>query len=315
MKTISIVVPVHNEEGNIELLVRTLQSVIAPLMYTFELIFVDDGSSDRSLSIIQHLASVYPNVFFIKLARNYGHQNAIKAGLDKATGDCVITMDGDMQHPPALLPVMIEKWEEGYDIVYTRRKETADVGWFKKKTSKWFYKLMSLLTDVKLEEGTADFRLLDTKVADIIRNTKSAELFLRGLVKVTGFQQYALDYKAETRFSGKSKFGVRKMFRFALQGVTAFTNKPLHIAAYLGLIFSFSAILYVPYILISLFFGHAVSGWSSIIATIVFFGGLQLFVLGIIGIYIGKIFAQVKHDHHYIIRESNLYETNTVDKL
>jgi glycosyltransferase involved in cell wall biosynthesis len=315
VKKISIVVPVHNEEGNVELLAHALQSVMASLNYTFEILFVDDGSTDRSLNIIRRLSKAYHNIFFIKLARNYGHQNAIKAGIDKAVGDCVITMDGDMQHPPSLLPLMIEKWEEGYDIVYTRRQETADCGWFKRKTSKWFYTLMNLLADVKLEEGTADFRLLDTKVADIIRNTKAAELFLRALVKLTGFEQFALDYKAEARFSGKSKFGIRKMFRFAVQGITAYSSKPLHLATYLGLIFSFGALIYIPYILISYFFGHAVNGWSSIIATIVFFGGLQLFVLGIIGIYIGKIFIQVKQGHHYIIQETNIYETHAVAKL
>ena len=317
MKKVSIVIPVHNEEGNISVLVNALRKEIDSLPYLFEIIFVDDGSTDSTLDIIRHLAELDDRLFFVQLARNYGHQNAIKAGIDVADGDCVISMDGDMQHPPHLIPLMVQKWEEGYDIVYTCRKDTEGESGFKKRSSRWFYRVMNVLAEVKVEPGAADFRLLDAKVADIVRKTKEADLFLRVIVRLTGYKQFAIDYIADERHSGKSKYSLRRMLRFALNGITSYSRKPLYMAAYLGLAFSFSALLYIPYIIYSMARGNVVSGWSSIIATIVFFGGLQLFVLGIIGIYIGKIFMQVKQRPHYIIKETNLqqHETSRFAKL
>lgn len=315
MKKISIVVPVFNEEGNIELLAQTLLNVVSQLNYSFEVIFVDDGSSDSTLSIAKLLSNQNDIFHYVELARNYGHQNAIKAGIDIANGDCVITMDGDMQHPPSLIPEMIDKWEEGYDIVYTKRIETEGASFFKRITSNAFYKLMNAISEVKIEKGAADFRLLDNEICEMIRETKESELFLRAITQLTGYKQYAIEYKAAERNAGKSSYTFSKMFKFALQGITAHSVKPLHLATYLGLIFACGSILYMPYILYSYFDGNAVSGWSSLIATIVFFGGLQLFVLGIIGIYIGKIFTQVKQRPHYRIKETNVYAKNSAVKL
>lgn len=303
---VSVVIPVYNEEGNIRFLAIALADVFKGLSCTYEVLFVDDGSTDNSIEVLKMLCTENPHFFYIQLSRNFGHQNAVKAGIDMARGHCIISMDGDGQHPPALIPDMIKKWEEGFDVVYTRRLASTGVGRTKKHTSNFYYKLVNRLSDVELEEGTADFRLIDGKVAAIVRRTQEYDLFLRGLVKWIGFRQYAIDYIAPERFAGETKYTLRKMVSFGLKGVTSFSTKPLYFATYLGLTFALGAALYIPYILYSYYKGHVVSGWSSLIATVVFFGGLQLLILGIIGIYIGKTFVQVKGRPHYLIQETNL---------
>jgi dolichol-phosphate mannosyltransferase len=301
---------VFNEEQNISYLAQELLNAFESVPYRFEVVFVDDGSSDHTFEVLQELCKKNRQFFYLKLSRNFGHQNAVKAGIDMARGNCIISMDGDGQHPPAMIPDLLKKWEEGYHVVYTRRLETANISRTKKYTSNKYYRFLNRLSDVELEEGTADFRLLDEKVATILRRTHEYDLFLRGLVKWVGFKQYAIDYTAPDRFAGTSKYTLKKMLSFALRGITSFSTKPLYVATYLGLAFAFGAALYLPYILISYYTGNAVSGWSSLIATIVFFGGLQLLIMGIIGIYIGKTFMQVKQRPHYLIQETNLYETN-----
>ena len=247
------------------------------------------------------------SVFYIEFSRNFGHQNALKAGVDSANADAVITMDGDMQHPPELIPTLIKKWEEGYDVVYTRRAEDKSLSFFKKKTSSGFYKIMNYLSEVNFEQGTADFRLMDKKVAEVFSDFSENELFIRGLVNWLGFKQFAIDYKPAERFSGKSKYTVKKMMQFALQGITSFSTRPLHLAIFLGFgLTLFAFIFYSIYVLYSIYFGHVISGWTSVIATIVFFGGLNLIVLGIIGMYIGKLFMQSKQRPNYLIRSTNL---------
>lgn len=312
---ISIIIPVYNEEQNITFLSNALLEVIKSLPYRFEVIFIDDGSSDRTFEALQEISKRNPQFFYLKLSRNFGHQNAVKAGIDIARGNCVISMDGDGQHPPEMIPAMLQKWEEGYHVVYTRRKETLNVGRTKRVTSNNYYRLLNSLSDVELEEGTADFRLLDEKVAAILRRTHEYDLFLRGLVKWVGFRQYAIDYVAPERFAGRSKYTIRKMVSFAMKGITSFSIRPLYIATYLGLVFAISAALFLPYILISYFTGSSASGWASLITTVVFFGGLQLLIMGIIGIYIGKTFMQVKQRPHYLIQETNLYEADNIIEL
>lgn len=305
-KKISIVVPVCNEQGNVIVLVDALQAVLAPLKYNYNIIFVDDGSVDDTLPVLKQIASIDPNIFFISLSRNFGHQNALKAGLDMADGDGVIMMDGDMQHPPELIPLMVELWEKGDDIVYTIRKDHKDMPMMKRKTSTLFYNLINNLSDIELEQGTADFRLMDKKVVSIFKSFTETDLFLRGLVKWMGFKQSGIEYEPALRTQGKSKYTLKKMIRFALQGITSFSTKPLYIATYLGFTFSLISLLYIPYIAYSYYFGHVISGWTSVIATIAFFGGLQLMILGIIGMYLGKLFLQSKQRPHYIVKESNI---------
>jgi polyisoprenyl-phosphate glycosyltransferase len=305
-KKIAIVIPSYNEEGNIEVLVKTLHDVLQKLPYDYDLIFVDDGSSDMTLQTLQSLSRNDKKLFYIELSRNFGHQNALKAGVDIAKANAVITMDGDMQHPPDLLPVLLQKWEEGYDVVYTRREDDKNLSYFKKKTSKSFYNIMNYLSEVKFEPGTADFRLMDEKVVQVFTDFSENELFIRGLINWLGFKQFAIDYKPADRFSGKSKYTVKRMMRFAIQGITSFSTRPLHIAIFLGIGLSvFAFVFYIGYVLYSIYFGHVISGWASVITTIVFFGGLNLLVLGIIGMYIGKLFIQSKQRPNYLIRSTN----------
>ncbi len=303
---IAIVIPSYNEDGNIEVLVKTLHSVLEKLPYDYDLIFVDDGSQDKTLQTLKTISKSDNKVFYIELSRNFGHQNALKAGVDIAKANAVITMDGDMQHPPELLPSLIKKWEEGYDVVYTRREEDKKTSYFKKKTSKSFYNVMNYLSEVKFEPGTADFRLMDEKVVQVFSDFSENELFIRGLVSWLGFKQYAIDYQPAERFSGKSKYTIKRMMRFAIQGITSFSTRPLHIAIFLGIGLSmFAFLFYIAYVLYSVYFGHIISGWASVISTIVFFGGLNLIVLGIIGMYIGKLFIQSKQRPNYLIRSTN----------
>ncbi len=305
-KRISIVVPVCNEEANVSIMTASLQNVFQPLSYDYTLTFVDDGSSDGTLKEIKKLAAANEHIFFISLARNFGHQNALKAGLDMADGDAVIMMDGDMQHPPDLIPEMLQQWEEGFDIVYTIRKDHKEMPMMKRKTSNMFYNLINNLSDIDLEPGTADFRLMDRKVVEAFRVFKETDLFMRGLVKWMGFNQVGIEYDPAQRTHGRSKYTLKRMVRFALEGITSFSIRPLYIATYLGFIFSLLSLLYIPYIIYSFYFGHIISGWASMIATIAFFGGLQLMILGIIGMYLGKLFMQSKQRPHYIVKESNL---------
>ncbi len=306
-KSVSVVIPVCNEEGNVSTMVEALQRIFVTLTYNWSVIFVDDGSDDGTMDQLKTLAAQFPDqVFFISLARNFGHQNALKAGLDMCNSDCTIMMDGDMQHPPDLIPEMLDKWEAGYDIVYTIRKDHQEIPLMKRKTSDMFYNLINNLSDIELEPGTADFRLMDRRVVEVFRTFKEIDLFMRGLVKWMGFKQIGIEYEPALRTHGKSKYTLKKMLRFALQGITSFSTRPLYIATYLGFLFSFLSLLYIPYIIYSYYFGHAISGWASIVATIAFFGGLQLMILGILGMYLGKLFMQSKQRPHYIVKESNV---------
>lgn len=309
-KLVSIVVPSFNEEGNVETLASKLVAVFANLPYQYEVIFVDDGSSDHTLDKIKALSNIGDHFFYLELSRNFGHQNALKAGYDHASGDCIICMDSDMQHPPELIPQFLEKWEEGYDIVYTTREYADEATFFKRKTSDVYYRIINSLSDTKLEKGTADFRLIDRKVANVLAQLPENGLFMRGLIRWLGFKQFAINYVSDPRFSGKSKYTFKRMVHFAVEGITAFSVRPLNIAIGIGLFFAVAAVLYVPYILISYFSGHVVSGWSSLLATVVFFGGLQLMVMGIIGLYLGKLFMQAKQRPNYIVRSSNLVKIN-----
>lgn len=305
-KLISIVIPAYNEADNIPNIVDKIRAVFHNLDYRYEIILVDDGSKDNTLDTIKSQSLTDEHIFFLEFSKNFGHQLAVKAGMDYAFGDCVISMDCDQQHPPELIPVMLEKWEAGYDVVYTVRGDDEKLSRSKRNSSSSFYKILNWLSDIELEPGTADFRLLDQSVVKIFRKYHENEPFLRGLVKWSGFKQYALNYEPAQRYSGQSKYTVKKMVRLALQGVTSFSIKPLYTAVYLGFAFSLASVLYIPYVMYAFFSGHEVSGWASLIMTIVFFGGLQLIILGIIGIYVGKMFMQSKNRPNYIIRSTNL---------
>jgi polyisoprenyl-phosphate glycosyltransferase len=304
-KRISFIIPVYNEETNILLLYNELISVLSELPYDREFIFVDDGSTDKSLAVIKHLAEKDEAVFYLELSRNFGHQYALKAGLDISSGDAAVSMDCDLQHPPEVVKQLIAKWEEGFDVVYTKRLEDSRLPWFKRKTSAYFYSLLDKISDLKLEAGTADFRLMNRTVLNAFSHLNESELFIRGLIKWAGFRQTAIDYHPRERHSGESKYNFRKMMSFALQAGTSFSVKPLRLIVYLGMVLFLISMILIPYALVSYFMYKTVSGWTSLMISIIFFGSLQLLMIGIIGIYISKLVVQSKHRPLYFIRETN----------
>ena len=230
MKKISFVVPVFNEEENIHEFHRRLTQVMAPLPYDYEILFIDDGSRDRTSLLIRELAEKDPHVQGYVFARNFGHQLALTCGLDQSTGDAVISMDGDLQHPPEMVPDLLKKWEEGYEIVQTVRKSTEDATWFKSITSRLYYKLINSMSEVRITPGGSDFRLMDRKAVDALNRFRERARFIRGMVNNLGFRYTTLEFVAPPRFAGHSKFSLRKMLRFALDGITAFSRVPLRLA-------------------------------------------------------------------------------------
>ena len=307
MKKISIVIPAYNEEGNLMPVYQRIKSVLEKMQaYGFEIIFVNDGSRDNTQSRLEEMVLDFPEIKYIEFSRNFGHQPAVKAGIDYADGNVIISMDGDLQHPPELIPQMVKKWEQGYDIVYTIRSYPKEISYFKRKTSDLFYRFLSQISDVDLTNGGgSDFRLIDASVAQVMKNLKEDDLFLRGLTSWMGFKQTGIEFVAGERFSGQSSYDLKKMLKFAFTGITSFSVKPLYLATYLGFIFSSLSLLYIPYVLYAFLTKTEISGWASLIMTIVFFGGVQLIILGILGIYLGKIFKQVKGRPNYIIRSKN----------
>ncbi|MEY5001129.1 MAG: hypothetical protein RLZZ211_1165 [Bacteroidota bacterium] len=308
---LSLVIPTFNEEGNVQRLYEQIKVVLDQLhIDAYEVIFIDDGSSDASLIRIEELRAKDPNVHFLQFSRNFGHQHALKAGLDHARGAAVISLDADLQHPPALIAEMVGHWRAGAEVVYTRRQDKENIGFFKKLSAKAFYWLANRLSEVPIEEGTADFRLLDRKVVSAIKSFKESHLFLRGLIPTLGFKQVAIDYEPAARFSGKSKYSFAKMLHFAINGITSSSAKPLYFSIYLGLFFAFLAFVYGCYaIYIAVFTNAAITGWTSLIASVLFIGGIQMILIGIVGIYLGKLFVQSKQRPTYIIKSETLSAT------
>lgn len=302
MKIISVVVPVYNEEENIEHFYKSIVDVFDKLDYEFELDFVDDGSKDRSREILRDLENKDSRVQSIFLAKNSGHQLALTCGLDHADGAAVIMMDGDMQHPPELIPTLIAKWEEGYEVVHTIRKSTEGVSVFKKITSAYYYKILNTLSTVHIQEGGADFRLMDQKVVKAFRQYREHARFIRGMIGSMGFKQTYIEFVAPKRFAGVSKFSPRKMLHLAVDGVMAFSTLPLRMGLYIGFGCGFLSVILFLHVLVSKFvFNDAVAGWATITACILFFGGVQLTVLGIMGEYISRIYEEVKNRPLYLI--------------
>ena len=294
-RLLSIVVPVYNEQENIDSFYQEVVKYMEPLKYDFELLFVDDGSKDATPLILERLAHADKRVRALVLARNFGHQIALTCGLDHAQGQAVITMDGDMQHPPEMLPVLIAKWEEGFQVVQTVRINTEGVSWFKSFTSGMFYKLMNAMSNIQVTEGGSDFRLLDKQVVDSFRRFRERARFIRGMISAIGYKQTNIEFVAPKRFAGYSKFSLKKMLHFALDGITAYSKLPLRFAFYLGIVLGFGSIVLTLHVLyIKLFTAEAVPGWATISASILLLGGLQLAGIGIIGEYVGRIFEEVK---------------------
>jgi glycosyltransferase involved in cell wall biosynthesis len=305
---ITIVVPVLNEEGNICELVEKIQLIFLRLPgIDYEILFVDDGSTDQTLAVIMSLSCKNSNIFYISLSRNFGKDNAILAGIQYSKSDAIITIDADLQHPPELIPQFISLWRQGYDVVYAyRNDDNQHSGFFNKIQSKIFYAAINVLSDVEMEKGISDYKLIDKQVASVIKSLPEDKPFLRGIIKWVGFKQKGIVYEPSERYSGNTKYGFRKLLRLAAEGLTSFSTRPLTFAIYLGFAFAAFSLLYIPYIFISLHYHWTRPGWASVIFTISFFGGLQLMIMGIIGLYLGKTFIQSKHRPRFIIQSSNV---------
>lgn len=305
-KKVSVIIPCYNESEGLIRFYNELHKNLPP-KYAYEIIFVDDGSNDDTLNTIKKIHSNNKDVHFISFARNFGHQNALKAGFDLSSGDCAICLDSDLQHPPQLIHELLNKWEEGFESVVTKREDHENISFFKKSTSKLFYNLTNRLSDVKLETGVADFRLLDRKVINELKKFSENQIFLRAVVQWLGFKQTIISYKAGVRIAGETKYTLKKMISFALSGITAFSVKPLRFSIYLGLIFAIFAFIYGIYALfIFIFTESALPGWTSILMSVLFIGGLNLLMLGIIGEYLGKLFIENKKRPTYIISETDI---------
>jgi len=299
---ISIVIPVYSEEQNIQPL---YEDIVARLdkYPSFEILFVDDGSPDQSFEKVEALARADKRVKGIRLSRNFGHQTALLAGLKEVEGDQVIMMDGDGQHPPALIPRLIEKLEEGYDVVNTTRTDARGSGLFKRISSRWFYRIFNALSDTRIKAATADFRIMNRKALDAFLSIEEHDRFTRGLVSWMGFRQTHLTYQAEKRLSGKSKYSLKRMRLFAFDGVTSFSSKPLRLSIILGLITILGGFLYMIYALVMYAAGQTNPGWTSLLITVLLLGGIQLFSIGILGEYLGRVFHESKRRPHYFIEK------------
>ena len=302
MKLISIVVPVYNEEANIRHFYEAVRDVMEPLPYTFELVFVDDGSTDSSREILHDLEKDDERVQSISLARNSGHQLALTCGLDYAEGDAVVMMDGDMQHPPEMIPTLLEAWEEGYEVVQTIRETTEGVSVVKKATSALYYKLLNMISSVPIQPGGSDFRLMDQVAVRAFRRYREHARFIRGMIGAMGYRQKKITFVAPPRFAGVSKFSLKKMLNFAIDGILAYSTLPLRFGLYGGVLCGFvSFCLFLHVLFVKYVENDAVPGWATILGCILFFGGFQLIILGIMGEYIGRIFEETKGRPLYLI--------------
>ncbi|MBF0504278.1 MAG: glycosyltransferase family 2 protein [Candidatus Omnitrophica bacterium] len=305
MPRVSIIIPLYDEENNLQELYQRLKKVLDPLtLEDYEIILIDDGSSDGTWPIIQKFSETDPKVKGIKLSRNFGHQSALIAGMDHAEGDVLITMDGDLQHPPELIPQFLAKWQEGFDIVCAQRERTENISWIKNFFSKFFLFAFNKISFVRLKEGVADFRLISREVVGVLKTMKERCRFLRGLVSWVGFRSAYIVYTAPKRLSGKAKYSLRKSLFLALTGILSFSPQPLYWAGFLGLVVTFFSFIYIIYaIYLKLFTHSSLSGWASILISVLFLGGVQLITIGILGSYLAMVFEEVKGRPIYIVQK------------
>lgn len=299
MRLLSIIIPVYNEAANVHLIYSELSLYCKD--YGYEVIFVDDGSTDDTLIEIRKVIKENSNYKCISLSRNFGHQNALMAGMKHAIGSDIVIMDGDLQHPPSLLPAMISKLNEGFDLVITRRNKTANISRIKRIWSVIFYSFINSISDTKIEANVADFKAFNRKVLDSILQFKERELFLRGIFSWIGFKTVTIAFDAPARRFGKTKYSFATMLRLALKGTTSFSFKPLRVALLVGSIISAAAFSFGIFALVAYFKGNTVPGWASLIIAIMFLGGTQLLAIGLLGEYIASLFTETKHRPLYLI--------------
>lgn len=305
MKTISILIPAYNEQAVLPMLFKRLQGLAKKQPdYKFEFLFVNDGSKDDTLRIIQQAATIDTRISYINLSRNFGKEIAMIAGLDHVKGDATVIIDADLQDPPELIPKMITYWEEGYDDVYAKRRSRDGETWLKKKTSKLYYQTLQKVTHIPIQEDTGDFRLLDRRVVEALKEFRESQRNTKALFSWVGFKKKEIMYDRDPRAAGETKWNYFKLVNLALDGITSFTTSPLRMASILGVIVSFAAFIYILYLVIRPLFGVPTGdGYSSMMAVVLFLGGVQLLSLGIIGEYIGRIFNESKNRPLYFIEE------------
>jgi len=304
MELFSVVIPLYNEEEVVLECVRRISSVLGKIDGDYEVIFVNDGSSDKTLQIVTNECAKNKKLKVLSFSRNFGHQIAITAGMDYAKGDAVIVMDADLQDPPEVIEKLIEKYREGYDVVYAVRAKRKGETFFKKFTSKVFYRFLRYMCSIDIPVDTGDFRLISRKVADVMRSLTERNRYVRGLVSWVGFRQAAVEYIREERFAGETKYPLRKMLKLSMDGITSFSAKPLTMSKNLGFLTAAAGFIYMIIVILQKFvFGKTVQGWASLAVLILLIGGIQLIMLGFIGEYISRIFDESKNRPLYIIEE------------
>lgn len=310
MKKISILIPAYNEEKNLENLISTLNSQIAEVSalaaYEWEYLFVNDGSRDNTLKMLEELHKTEPRVNYVNLSRNFGKENAMKAGMDYVSGDAVIIMDADLQHPVEVIPEMVYWWEKGYDDVYGRRTTRGKESWLRKKLSLTFYSMLQGTTRIEILQNVGDFRLLDRRVVDAIRQLPENQRYTKGLYCWVGYNKKEVLYEQKDRMEGESSFNFKGLLNLAIEGITCFTTAPLRMASVLGFVVSIIALVYIAFTIVkTIVWGDAVQGYPTLLCAILFLGGVQLISLGIIGEYIARIFNETKERPVYIVESFN----------
>lgn len=302
---LSIVVPCYNEEPNIAHLFERLISVLEPLEMTYEIVCVNDGSKDNTLKLLVEYHRRHPAIKVVNFSRNFGKEIALTAGFDYTTGNAVIPIDADLQDPPELIIDLIAKWQEGYDVVYATRRSRQGESWLKKFTAHNFYRITQRLTSVKIPPDTGDFRLMDRKVVEALKQLPENNRFMKGLFSWVGYQQTSILYDRYPRFKGETKWNYWKLWNLAIEGITAFSSVPLKIWSYIGISISLISFIYASFLVIrTLIFGIDVPGYASLMVAILFLGGMQLVSLGILGEYLGRVHDEVKRRPLYLVRES-----------
>jgi len=304
--TLSLVLPIFNEEAVLPELRARLSEFMVRLPEDTEVIFVDDGSKDDSLRLLRDMARAEPHYKVIGFSRNFGHQVAITAGIDYARGEAVVVMDADLQDPPEVVVEMLEKWREGYDVVYGKRRSRAGETWFKIVTARWFYRIFAAMIPIEVPLDTGDFRLMSRRVVVALRELREVHRFVRGMVSWIGFKQTAVLYDRAGRFAGETKYPLRKMIRFALDGITSFSILPLRLATYAGAMIAFLSIGVAIWAIVAhLVFQTTVPGWTAMTVLVALLAAVQLLMIGILGEYVGRIYEQVKARPSYVLRETH----------
>jgi glycosyltransferase involved in cell wall biosynthesis len=307
MKKISILIPCYNEEKSLPLLYPELVKLMeGNKAYDWELMFVNDGSTDGTLAALQQLRQQDSRVNYVDLSRNFGKEAAMLAGFDYVTGDCMVIIDADLQHPPTLIPEMIKHWEAGYDDVYAKRRSRGKESWLRRRLSLLFYKLLQSSSRFDVLQNVGDFRLLDRKCINALKRMRESERYTKGMYSWIGFNKKEVEFDQGDRLAGDSSWNFRRLFSFALDGITSFTNAPLRISTMMGFVVSVCAFLYMIYVFCkALIYGDPVQGYPTLVILVLFLGGIQLLSLGIIGEYIGRIYNETKNRPDYIVRQFN----------